>query len=378
MNFDNVSIPDVYLSESSDFRFFLRWIQTCLTQIDYDTVNFIDLYDPLRCPSKLLWMLGDTMGFKYDDRFNPAYNRLILLYFMSMIRHKGSKTGVMLAAEVNLAQFSVLASGQSNTILDDRLEDTSIPVNSVYVTPQVDKGYIEVVYFSTKLPLDACIEYVRPLGMYLFQYPGVRCDARTKISIDARLTNIEDIYMSLGPTHVGHYRREDYARMQKTDSDTIPDYNHKRSNVYYRNIPYEKEPDPRINPGYRAVYSLQLCNNENIVKSLLDPIFSLGFGPSSIDVVYPDDYRVPPYVDRPINQVEHPATEAWNLRLDKELEASISSDVYTNDDNRTESIIHPRPAVNPPMYRIGDAISVSDDNSEYIMDGEIVPSDQLP
>ena len=72
-------------------------------------------------------------------------------------------------------------------ILYDRLEDTSIPVNSVAVTPHTAEGYIDVVYFSDRTPIDACIEYVRPLGMYCFQNAGVRMDARTKISIDARL-----------------------------------------------------------------------------------------------------------------------------------------------------------------------------------------------
>ena len=75
---------------------------------------------------------------------------------------------------------------------DARLEDTSIPVNSVFVTPHTSKGYIEVVYFSDKVPIDACIEYVRPLGMYCFQYAGVRVDSTTKISVDARLAKAGD------------------------------------------------------------------------------------------------------------------------------------------------------------------------------------------
>ena len=48
------------------------------------------------------------------------------------------------------------------------------------------EGYIDVVYFSAEKPIDACIEYVRPLGMYCFQNSGVRVDSRTKISIVER------------------------------------------------------------------------------------------------------------------------------------------------------------------------------------------------
>lgn len=384
MNFKDISVPEVYKAESADFRFFLAWIAACLTKIKYDTEDFIDLYDPLRCKRELLWMLADTMGFKYDDRLPASYNRLVLMYFMSMIRNKGSQDGVTLAAEVNLAQFNILEYGKESDILYDRLEDTSIPVNSVYVTPHVAEGYIDVVYFSDRKPIDACLEYVRPLGMYLFQHAGVRFDARTKVSVDARLTNMNDLGVSIGPTHVGHYSREDYARMQKMrTADSEVDTTHTREPVWYRNSTYEGEPNENINPGYRALYSLQLCNNQHIVNSLMtEPIFSIGYGPDDVSVRYPEDYLTPPYVDRPIGGQERPGTMAWNLRLNRELEESITQDVYTVDDDRTENILKPRPAVNPPMFKVGDAMSLNDENSQYIMmdeDGnaEVKDSDEL-
>lgn len=384
MNFKDISVPEVYKAESADFRFFLVWIAACLTKIKYDTEDFIDLYDPLRCRRELLWMLADTIGFKYDDRLPASYNRLVLIYFMSMIRNKGSQDGVTLAAEVNLAQFNILEYGKESNILYDRLEDTSIPVNSVYVTPHVAEGYIDVVYFSDKKPIDACLEYVRPLGMYLFQHAGVRFDARTKVSVDARLTNMNDLGVSIGPTHVGHYSREDYARMQKMrTADSEVDTTHTREPVWYRNSTYEGEPDENINPGYRALYSLQLCNNQHVVNSLMtEPIFSIGYGPDDVSVRYPEDYLIPPYVDRPIGGQERPGTMAWNLRLNRELEESITQDVYTVDDDRTENILKPRPAVNPPMFKVGDAMSLNDENSQYIVmddDGnaEVKDSDEL-
>lgn len=448
MQFSDVSIPEVY-KESSDFRVLLQWFAQCLTRIKFDHENMFDLYDPLRCPDKLLWMLADTMGFKYDSRLPTSFNRLVLLYFMSMIRNRGSNDGVTLAAETNLAQFNLdMVANQGyedesgnwvepKDILNNRLEDTSIPVNSVYVTPHVEEGYIDVVYFSTKLPIDACIEYVRPLGMYLFQTAGVRLDARTKVSVDARLTNLNDLNISIGPTHVGHYRREDYARLQKVLNQNIPEggnsmsgytvkpkyvtdkeeyldpstgtkktrivirsveYNiagpdgtaipglvfgteaealaeipkysqvdlaHIRNSVYYRNSKYEKEPNEEINPGYRTLYSLQLANNEQIVKSLLDPYFSLGYGPQDVDVTYPDSYLKDGYVDKPeTNQSTQPATMAWNLRYNRDYEEKVvegDSDkpqAYTVDADRTKSIIEPRPAVNPIAAKLGDAISM--------------------
>lgn len=352
MNFKDIPVPEIYKS-SPDFRFFIEWFSTCLSKVNYDTDNIFDLLDPERCPSDLIWMLGDTMGYKYDDRLPVSYNRLVLLYFMSMIYNRGSKNGVTLAAEVNLAQFNINEYIKETPELEERLEDTSIPVNSVYVTPHVDSGYIDVVYYSEETPIDACIEYVRPLGMYCFQHSGVRVDARSKVSIDARLTNINNIGMSIGSTHVGHYRRADYAALQQIQDQSGQPYAPGRHEVYYRNSDYEGEPDPDIDPGKRTLYSLQLCNNEHIFKSILpsvDPIFSIGKGPQEIGVEYPDDY------------LKEPDIPEYNLRYDRNLEETISRDVYTVDGG---TIVKPEPAVNPVMRSVNDAISMSLGNTLY-------------
>lgn len=395
MQLEDISVPEIYKS-SADFRFFLKWFGTYLDRIKYDTENLPDIYDPLKCPDWLLWMLADTMGFKYDDRLPAAYNRLVLVYFMSMIRNKGSKDGVTLAAEVNLAQFNILQYGKEKEILYNRLEDTAIPVNSVRVTPHTSEGYIDVVYFSDKRPIDACIEYVRPLGMYLFEYSGVRFDAKSKIVIDARLTNTNDLGISIGPTHVGHYSRRDYASLHPHKPDS------ERKDVWYRNSDYEQDTTPNrssewINPGQRTLYSLQLCNNEHMVKSLLsehdekDKIFGLGYQPQDISIRYPGDYILPdieelpsdevdkfpdyygdfepprtqPYIDSTGNESDVRKPNSWNLRYDKANEEKVGSDVYTIEDGRSSGILNPRPAVNPVMSKIGDAISANKENSLY-------------
>lgn len=465
MKISEVPIPQVYLDESADFRFFVEWFSKCIGKIQYDIENIPDLYDPIRCPDWLLWMLAESMGFKYDDRLPTAFNRLVLVYFMSMIRNKGSKDGVTLAAETNLAQFNIIEYGKEKDILYNRLEDTSIPVNSVFVTPHTSKGYIEVVYFSDKVPIDACIEYVRPLGMYCFQHAGVRMDARDKIAIDARLTNNpNNLNMSIGPTHVGHYSREDYSRIQKvkdfydkeTDSyDTevtgdpqqdVPyihekgkvqhaplvkdnryisdwkefgltkrevhkmrmtgedvefegkyylddQFEHKRQPVYYRNSDFEKEPTENdyyqyINPGYRALYSLQISNNEHIVRSLIPvnpdnpdegmkdkdkhQIFGLGYGPNDVrEFTRPVDRYLKDEEDYPF---------VYNLRHDlgTDIDENMSGDgtsdghdhgldLWTIDEMRTDGQTKPRPAVNPIMTAIGDAMSMNEDNTEYIL-----------
>ncbi len=500
MKLSEIPVPQVYKEESDDFRFFLKWFENCLSKVHYDTENTPDLYDPLRCPEWLIWMLADTMGFKYDDRLPMAFNRLVLIYFMSMIRNKGSKDGVTLAAEVNLAQFNILNYGKEKDILNNRLEDTSIPVNSVSVTPHTPEGFIEVVYFSDKVPINACIEYVRPLGMYCFQHAGVRMDARTKIAIDSRLTNNpNNLGMSIGPTHVGHYSREDYARLQRVkdsevegeaqpeeyieydhyddevqhapllndnrDTDlskdkdgddriekkktkreiyqeivlekrrktkyreTDPEYyeyysdnklEHDRQPVYYRNSDFEKYPTENdefdyINPGYRALYSLQIANNEHIVKSLIpvnpdqdpddpnreyrdpDKIYGLGYHPTDVSEFNPEyhDYPLPDEAGIDGKEIVFRKNEdgnfylssgvvkgVYNLRYDRAVDDTTAAkegqiDIGTYDDEVVKAgdtgrttpgdYTRPRPAVNPIMTSVGDAISMNSRNTQYIL-----------
>lgn len=358
MRVTDIPIPEVY-KESSDFRFFIKWFESAIEKVRFDTENVIDLFDPQRCPENLLWMLAETMGYKYDDRLPAAFCRLVLLYFMSMIRYKGSKSGVTLAAEVNLAQHNIIDYGKEKEILKNRLEDTSIPVNSVYVTAHTPEGYIDVVYFSDKKPVDACIEYVRPLGMYCFQHSGVSFNARNKIGLDARLTDIEDISTTEKMTRVGHYSRNDYARMQKMydvpySGDTsdyymqspkrhMNDTSDVRQPAWMRNSEFEGE--PTVNAGYRAMYSLQLSNNEHITKSLFTkPIFEMGYEPQ--------DVTIEPYSS---------LKPDWNLLYNQTNEPSSIYDIATIDEGRTESPTRPRPAVNPIMAQLGDAMPIPKD-----------------
>lgn len=394
MNFNDISLPEIY-KDSMDFRTLLNWFDLALTRIKYDTTNFLDLYDPLRCKSELLWMLGWTMGFKYDDRLPVAYNRLIILYFMNMLKYKGSITGIIVAAELNLAQFNILDYGKEKDILYERLEDTSIPVNTVYVTSHVAEGYIDVVYFSDKIPLDACIEYVRPLGMYVFSHAGVKFDARTKITLDARLTNIQDMRnprTNIPIGYVAQYNRDDYASMQRMydESRRIINVEDTRNRAWYRNSAYEES--PTVDSGWRTLYSLQMSNNEHIVRSLIEPIFNLQYGPQDIEITYPDNYL----------KMSDPPN--WNLSYNRNLEehlvditAGITSVEYNSDGSMKpisepivyrpnittiddgSSIIKPIPRINPVMAKLGDAVALDDTNTQFTKvqaNGEIRIVDQ--
>lgn len=352
MQIKDIPVPEIY-KESADFRFFLKWFDYALTKTQYDTNNLMDLYDPLRCPKDLLWMLGDTMGYQYDDRKGlcAAFNRFAMLFFMSMIKYKGSKTGVTLAAEVNLKQKDINAYGQENDINYDRLEDTSLPVNSVYVESNVDAGYIDVVYFTDEKPIDSCIEYVRPLGMYCFQHAGVRIDSTTKISVDARLANAKDTLGSIGVTRVGHYSRNDYARLQHMSNEPKQQNNldDTRKLAWERSSVSPVNGEPTMDAGYRALSSLQLANNEHIVNSLFsEPIFSIP--KLEVEPILPTDPKDPRY------------NLMYNRTVDMQTQPTVPSTpqdylpVDTLDKNRVSTLSNPKPKVNGIMLQVGQRI----------------------
>lgn len=366
MKISDISVPNEY-KKSADFRFFMKWFDYALTKLQYDITNTADLYDSLRCPKELLWLLGDTIGYQYDDRLCAAFNRFVMLYFMSMIKYKGSQLGVTLAAEVNLKQKDINAYGEENEILYNRLEDTSIPNNSVYVESNVESGYINVIYFTDEKPIDTCVEYVRPLGMYCFQYAGVRIDSNTKISVDARLAKASDATGIVGPTKVGRYTRNDYARLQKMKRENPPQIiNTKdgRAKVYARNS--EVEPEPTINAGYRALNSLQMANNEHIVNSLFSkPIFSLGYGPT-VDTLEDVDVNNPKYnliYNKTIDIHSQPnATPGVGTDSVGDTpvgtsyaSSSVKLPIATLDDDRHSTATDPKPKVNEIMT-LGDNI----------------------
>ena len=342
MQIKDIPVPDTY-KESADFRFFLKWFDYALAKIQYDTTNLMDLYDPLRCPKDLLWMLGDTMGYVYDDRLCAAFNRFAMLFFMSMIRYKGSRTGVTIAAEVNLKQKDIDAYGQENDINYDRLEDTAIPANSVFVESNVEDGRIDVIYFTDEVPIDSCIEYVRPLGMYCFQHAGVRIDSTTKISVDARLANATDTTGNIGVTRVGHYSRNDYARLQKMTNEQQQVINAKdrRAKAWANSSTLPVDSIPTVDAGYRALSSLQLSNNEHIVKSLFSkPIFDIGYGPT-VDTITTEDTKNPMY----------------NLRYNKTIDTETHQPaVMTLDPNRESTYTDPKPKVDN-IFTLGDNLN---------------------
>ena len=178
--------------------------------------------------------------------------------------------------------------------------------------------------------------------MYCFQHAGVKIDSATKISVDARLANATDILGTIGPTKVGHYSRDDYARLQKMTNEPRQNINldDTREPAWQRSSTAEAE--PTVNAGYRALSSLQLANNSHIVNSLFSqPIFSLGYGPVVDEITHEDI-----------------ADPKFNLRYNRTV------DLMSQDPALRTGVTIPTLG-NTPLESTG----------EYVSSGEVVPID---
>jgi hypothetical protein len=198
--------------------------------------------------------------------------------------------------------------------------------------------------------------------MYCFQHAGVRIDSTTKISVDARLANANDVLGLIGTTRVGRYSRNDYARLQHMTNEPKQrnNLNDSRALAWENSSTAPVGGSPKMNAGYRALSSLQMANNEHIVKSLFsEPIFDLGYGPT-VDTMEDVDVKDPRYNLRYNRTVD---LQSYYQGVDENGNLIPTYDempeylpVDTLDHNRESTPTNPKPKVNGIMTELGQRI----------------------
>ena len=159
------------------------------------------------------------------------------------------------------------------------------------------------------------------------------------------------------------------------------DYTHTRNPSYYRNSDNEQATGATVGSGYRAFYSLQLCNNEHVVKANLPKIFGLQCHPEDIASGRIEDtfktHEAPNIVKRTTTQDLFDRIP-WNLAYDRAIDEAHTlsrqgpntSTIYDVSVVRGGTEAKPVPAVNPPIHvdhtdgvrSLGDAISLGQHN----------------
>lgn len=162
----NNLVPEVYRS-SRDFKVFLKLLEYVVSSAKYDIDNWLDLYDPLKCPVRFLSYLADLIGYKYNTSLSVAENRIIMSKFVEMIKNKGSDIGIRMAAALSLN--AQLASDPSSS---DYQEAVNL-LQQLETYYDKDTGVITIYYPKDLTKVRDLLYYVRPVGSFIEYVPAV-------------------------------------------------------------------------------------------------------------------------------------------------------------------------------------------------------------
>jgi len=154
-------VPDVYPRKSRDFQLFCAIFDCLFGDLKYNIDSIIDITNTSQCNERLLPLLQTKLGFFTKEKISGEDLRLILRAFPTIVRNKGSKTGITQAVQVYLKLFG----------LDVDSEVTI--TNKVFTDGKYDdeRSYIVDIAVSDKLTdtsiLTEILRYVIPAGYKL-------------------------------------------------------------------------------------------------------------------------------------------------------------------------------------------------------------------
>ena len=148
-------VPDVYPRKSRDFHLFCSIFDCIFGQLKYNIDSIRDITDTAQCNERLLPLLQTKLGFFTNVKISSDDLRVILKAFPTIVRNKGSRTGIEQAIQGFLkingldADSEILIENKGNTLagsyivriaVTDKLPDTTILTEILkYVLPA---GYI--------------------------------------------------------------------------------------------------------------------------------------------------------------------------------------------------------------------------------------------
>lgn len=155
------NIPEVYAKER-DMQVFTTLIDILLSCSKHDIDSLYRLYDAKECPEQFLPKLADTLNYKYNGADTVTANRKILDIFMTMMKYKGSKQGLLMAAALCLTSLDITSNNLEYIDSDyiTALQDLDISVD-------YENATITITYPNIYTQVRYLLDYVRPVGMYI-------------------------------------------------------------------------------------------------------------------------------------------------------------------------------------------------------------------
>ena len=168
-------VPEVY-SESRDYRVFLRLLSLLISVLKDKVDRVPTLYSSDECPKDLLYLLADMVGYSLDSSRTTQSNRMIISNYPVMLRNRGSRTGLKMAAALSL---------------NSKSSSPSYSLDNILIEYDFDKGLIKIYYPSDEeLDFDL-IEAVRPIGSRI-QYIASTIRKNTE-EVDVKVDVFKDV-----------------------------------------------------------------------------------------------------------------------------------------------------------------------------------------
>lgn len=168
-------VPEVY-SESRDYRVFLRLLSVLISVLKDKVDRVPTLYSSDECPKDLLYLLADMVGYNLDSSRTVQSNRMVVSNYPVMLRNRGSRTGLKMAAALSLNSKSA---------------SPSYSLDNILIEYDFDKGLIKIYYPSDEeLDFDL-IEAVRPIGSRI-QYIASTIRKNTE-EVDVKVDVFKDV-----------------------------------------------------------------------------------------------------------------------------------------------------------------------------------------
>lgn len=187
-------VPKTY-SKSRDYKAILKLLDLIICSAKSDCDNLPKIFNPMLCPIDLLPNLASYVGYTYDISQTQYANRLIIKHYQSLIRNRGSITGIKLAVALAINAYGEYDTG--STSLFDIYYNRDKNIIYIYI---YGSNYINKIY--------DLIEVVRPAG--------TRCEIMSANNIG--VSEQIDIYDNITCVAVYNYNPE------VIDSQTINNF----------------------------------------------------------------------------------------------------------------------------------------------------------
>jgi len=215
-------IPEVY-SRERDMQVFTTLIDILLTNSKYDIDALYQLYDASICPEQFLPEFANTLNYKYDYANTVTSNRKIIDIFMTMMRHKGSQVGLLMATALCLTSLDLSIKKLEAANVDT---DYITALSSLDIKYDYENATITIDYPNIYTQVRYLLDYVRPVGMMLNLRSVVKNQHHIPMAVlaqvqaEVREYNIRQSYVNKAKVNMSYVMDEKYVEQwQNVDNE---------------------------------------------------------------------------------------------------------------------------------------------------------------